>query len=497
MDFGSQSVKAVVTNTRGEIHAESQIAVEPKSEYSPSFLWQVFCQTLHALWEQDVDPYSICGMAVTCQRAMVINLDASGEPVGPAFGWQDERKAKRVPRLNPLFKLGTRVLGISSMIERFQRKAAINRLADEQPDLHAKIAHSLLLSGYLTYRLTSQLKDSRAAQVGYLPFNFKTLDWHKPWHWQWQALAIKREQLPELVDLGAELGKVTHDAAVQTGLPERLPLIATGTDKACEVLGSGCLDEQTAHLSFGTAATCNLNTKVFKGPRAWLPAYPSAQPEQYLCEFQLNQGFWLVNWFIKEFAHRESWLTQSEPRSLSIEQRLDELLESSKPGANGVIFEPYWSEGLKFPGPEAKGAFVGLMPSHTRADYYRAMIEGILFALYQAMEIMCQRHKVPIDALCIAGGGSQSNVIRQMTADIFGLPVYVPKARQVASIGAAMSVAVALEMQPDYGAAKKSMIEYHDVVMPDPDRHQHYRKIFTSHFKPLNSALSSYYRRRE
>jgi sugar (pentulose or hexulose) kinase len=107
--------------------------------------------------------------------------------------------------------------------------------------------------------------DSIGSQVGYLPFDYKRLAWAKPGDWKWQALAVKPEWMPELVAPGTHIGVVTAAASAATGIPEGLPLMAAAADKACEVIGAGCLQPHIGCLSYGTTAT--INTTSAKVPR--------------------------------------------------------------------------------------------------------------------------------------------------------------------------------------------------------------------------------------
>lgn len=105
---------------------------------------------------------------------------------------------------------------------------------------------ALSLSGYLIYRLCGQYRDSVASQVAYIPFDYKKHAWASPSDWKWQVTRLRPEQLPELVMPGQIIGHVSAEAARATGIPEGLPIVAAGADKACEVLGSGVSDEETA-----------------------------------------------------------------------------------------------------------------------------------------------------------------------------------------------------------------------------------------------------------
>ena len=114
--------------------------------------------------------------------------------------------------------------------------------------------------------------DSTGCQVGYVPFDYKKLRWAAPRDWKWQAVPVARGLLPDLVPPGQPLGEITASASAETGIPVGLPLIAAAADKACEVLGAGCLDPRVACLSYGTSATINTTHQRY------VEAVPSYRP---------------------------------------------------------------------------------------------------------------------------------------------------------------------------------------------------------------------------
>ena len=173
-----------------------------------------------------------------------------------------------------------------------------------------------------------------ASQVGYLPFDFKRHDWAGPLDWKWRALPIKRGQLPDLVPAGSPLGVISAQAAKVTGIPEGLPLISAGADKACEVLASGCLTPDTGSLSYGTTATYNsTNTRYIEAIKH-VPAYPAAMPNAYNTETIVQRGYWMVNWFKREFGLREQRIAAE--RGVEAETLFDDLLREVPPGAMGL-----------------------------------------------------------------------------------------------------------------------------------------------------------------
>ena len=100
----------------------------------------------------------------------------------------------------------------------------------------------------------------------------------------------------------------------------------------------------------------------------------------------------------------------------------------------GLTLQPYWSPGLRDPGPEAKGAIIGFGDVHTRAHVYRAIIEGLAYALREgASGRQADRGADP--RARVSGGGSQSPAAVQLTADMFGLPTARPHTHETSGLG--------------------------------------------------------------
>ena len=81
------------------------------------------------------------------------------------------------------------------------------------------------------------------SQVGYVPFDYKPAELG-------QALGLEmagRADGPRgfcrtWFRRRGQLGEISQAAADATGIPAGLPLIAAAADKACEVIGAGCLE---------------------------------------------------------------------------------------------------------------------------------------------------------------------------------------------------------------------------------------------------------------
>ena len=494
IDNGTQSVRALLFNLQGKLVDKSQVAITYQSaepgwaEADADVFWQALCQACQQLWQTTrVNKSDIAGLVITTQRGTTLALDAKGQPLRPAMIWLDQRRTEHAPRLAWWWEAAFRAIGMRDTVRHFQKEAEANWIAQHQPDLWARTAKYLLLSGYLNYRFTGRFVDSVAAQVGYVPFDYKKGQWAPPHDWKWQALPITPAMLPELVAAGTVIGQVSEQAAQETGIPAGLRVLAGAADKACEVLGAGCLTPDIACLSYGTAATINTTTPRYLEATPFIPPYQAAVPGHYNTEVQITRGFWMVNWFKEQFGLHEQ--QQALAEGVSPESLFDALVNRVPPGAQGLMLQPFWNPGIKVPGPEAKGAVIGFGDVHTRAHLYRAILEGLAYALREAKERIEKRGGTPITLVRVSGGGSQSDAAMQITANIFNLPCERPHLYETSGLGAAMIAAVGLGLHADYASAVAAMARMGDRFEPEP-QHAHtyeqlYRRVYCRMYKRL------------
>jgi sugar (pentulose or hexulose) kinase len=499
IDYGTQSVRALLFDPRGDLAAKSRVEVQPYfseqpgwAEQHPTYFWESLCKACQGLWAQrpGLKP-AVRGVALTTQRATVVNLDRDGRALRPAIVWLDQRRTEGLKPVGGLWGLLFRLVRMSETVAYLQAEAEANWIRTHQPEIWSKTHKYLYLSGYLTYRLTGHYVDSVGCQVGYMPFDYKRLRWAGSRDWKWQAVPMDPAIFPELVPPAGQLGEITPEAAAATGIPAGLPLIAAAADKACEVIGAGCLEPHVGCLSYGTTATINTTHRRYIEVIPLIPPYPAAVPNAYSLEIQIYRGFWMVNWFKKQFGHQETAMAQE--RGVEPEELFDELVERVPPGSQGLTLQPYWSPGLKMPGPEAKGAVIGFGDVHTRAHIYRAILEGLAYALREGKERTERRSKVPITELRVAGGGSQSDAAMQLTADVFGLPTARPHIYEASGLGAAIDAAVGLGLHPDFKTAVREMTRIGDLFEPNLDNRTIYDELYQRVYKRMYRQLKPLY----
>jgi len=483
IDAGTQSIRAALVDLSGQIRDLVKTPIEPYfsehpgwAEQQPEYYWQMLCHTCRKLLDAaDAPKGRIVAATLATQRGTYINVDREGNPLRPAIIWLDQRKASTrgviLPALTPFLKKAK----LYDLVKFGVQYCRSNWIRQNQPDIWEKTHKFLCLSGYLTHRMSGEFRDSAGNIIGTMPFDVKTFRWASKDDLKWTLFPVEEEKLPDLVNPGELLGHVTEKAAEDTGIPKGLPLIAASNDKACEVIGAGCLTPDTACISFGTIATINTQNKEYVELRPLMAPYPSAIPGQFYSEVGVTRGLWMVSWFKQEFGLQERLLAmdgEAQPEEL-----FEELIRDVPPGSMGLVLQPYWT-----PGPElasyAKGSIIGFGDIHTRAHLYRAIIEGLGFALKEGAQLTEKKNKTPIVQIRASGGGSQSDSIMQVTADIFGLPAQRPHTHETSIVGAAIDAAVGLKFFPDFDQAVNAMTRVRDVFEPIENNVDTYQELY-------------------
>ncbi len=499
MDFGTQSVRVAIFDKKG-----NTLALE-KEKYTPAYF-----SSLPTYAEQDPNYYYEClcactkrlaksypalikkvkGITLTCFRDSAVLLDKDKRIIRPMILWLDQRNAECKDPLPWTSRFIFRLVGKSDTIVYNRKRSVLNWIKENEPENYAKIDMVLPLATYFIYRLSGETKDSASNMAGHYPINFKKKCWYRnpERHFQAQIFGIKGVWLPTIVEEGSKIGSINKTASEETELPEGLAIYAAGSDKSCETLGLGVIDDKIAAISYGTASTVETTRKHYTESEPFLPGYASVLPGYYNMDIQIYRGYWMINWFLKEFGGQQI-ADMTDVGSLL--NKFNEDLDLVEPGCEGLILQPYWGPGLAR--PLAKGAIVGFSDAITNEHVYRAIIEGIAYALREGLEHFERKihHKIP--AIRIAGGGSQSDKICQITADILGKPVTRVQTFETSSLGAAIAGFIAINEYKKPDEAIDNMVRAKDTFYPKKDNQEKYDYLFRYCYKKMYPRLKGIY----
>lgn len=502
IDIGTQSLRAVLIDTEGNLLKIAQERFEKpyfsplpnRAEQHADFYWERLCRVCKKLKDESGELWQrVRGVSVTTIRDSIICLDKDGVPVRPMILWLDKRKTEPATKLPFKDRLLYFIAGMKKTSKLIREISPVNWIMTYEPEVWEKTDKVVMLSTYIHFRLCGRIADSNAGVIAHWPFDNKKKRWLKEGELNYALFPIPPEKLCELVEPGDILGEISPEASEETGIAAGLPLVATGSDKGCETLGLGCTTPEKMALSFGTTATAQCTTEKYVEPQRFFPPYVSPLKGHYNPEIEIYRGYWLISWFKKEFAEKE--VKEALVKGMCAEELLNERLKEIPPGCEGLILQPYFTPGVSM--PAARGAIIGFSDFHTRIHIYRAIIEGINFALMEGIREIERRSGVKTKALYLAGGGSQSSEICQITADMFGIPAYRIQTHEAAAIGSAMVTFTTLGCFKSMDDAIAGMVHIKDVFMPNMSNHAVYEKLFGKIFtnifgrlEPLYSVLS-------
>lgn len=500
-DIGTQSVRVSLFNSNG-----TMLAYE-KEEYEEPYF-----SSKDGYAEQEADFYYEClkkacnrlainraelvkkvrGITLSCFRDSAVLLDKNLKPLRPIILWLDQRTAKCEKKLPLLSRAIFKAIGKTETIELNRRRTASNWIIENEKETWEKVYKYVSLSTYLFYLLTGNLVDCASDYAGHFPIDYKNRKWNKDPlnHIQGQVFSISKDKLCDLVEPLGKIGEINKKASESLQIPVKIPVFAAGSDKSCETLGCGIIDNKMLSISLGTACTVETTTSKYIGPLRFLPAYPSVLPDDYNMDLQVYRGFWMINWYKKEFGFdKNNELGFEDINVLD----LDNQLASIEVGSGGLITQPFW--GSQLDKPEVRGSIIGFNGSTTKYHIYRSIVEGILFELKFGAESFSKRlHHHKFEKIRIAGGGAGSSVICQLVADMFGLEVERVQTFETSSLGAATACYIALGEFKNKEEAIQNMIHVSDKFIPNKENNEKYNRLFNEVYLKLYPSLKKNYR---
>ncbi len=452
IDQSTTATKAIAFDGRGRIVAEGR-AIVPLS--NPQMGW----------FEQEVSDWTgsvsialkqltrkiskerIAAVSISNQRESFAQFDLESNVLRPGTLWLDERAHVEAKEIEA--EVGSAQLhelsGIPGDITPCRTRCLW--LAKHEPKLWAKTHKTAEVHGVIAHYLTGEWKTSIASASPMGLLDAKTYDWSDT---LLKAARLTREQLPELVSSGEVMGVVTVVAAKLTGLKAGTPVVAGGGDGQCAGVGANTFMKGRAYLNLGTAAVSG----SYGEPYAFDPAFRSlvaVAEKGFSYEMAIRTGTFLITWFVERMFH------QNPVKNPKIFAELEAEAKAVPIGSRGLVLIPYFS-GIMTPywDADGRGVLAGLSGSHSRADIYRALMEGI--ALEQTM--MTNRVAAvtsPIDHFAIAGGGSKSELWCQIVADASGRDVKRLETPEASALGAAMAAAKGAGWFKTIAAASNAM----------------------------------------
>ena len=441
IDVGTYESKGVLANREGAVlasaaRAHQLIVPQPgwaehraEEDWWADFVW--LSQKLLA--DSGVAPADVKAIGASAIGPCMLPVDEDGAPLMNAVLYGvDTRAAREIEDLAASISAETIFDRCGNALTSQAVGPKILWLRRNRPEVFAKARKFLNATSFLVHRLTGRFVTDHYCASNVAPLY--DID-RQTWSAALTPDITDLGRLPDIAWTTDIAGGLTARAADATGLKAGTPVIVGTIDAAAEAISVGVLDVGEMMLMYGSTMFAILVVgERLRDQRLWHA--PWLFPGQHACMAGLSTSGALVRWFADRFARDLD--PQAAMAELAAEGR------ASPPGANGLVLLPYFSgERTPIHDPQAKGAILGLTLAHSRADVYRALIEGIAYATNHILETYAEA-AASIRAIHAVGGGLRNPLWTQATSDVSGRPQEAHKVTLGASFGDAFLAALAI-----------------------------------------------------
>ncbi|MBL0372412.1 FGGY-family carbohydrate kinase [Rhizobium sp. KVB221] len=441
IDIGTFESKGVLVDESGAIAAlatrpHKMLVPQPGwAEHDPDQdWWGDFCfLSKKLIADSGIDPKDIKSVGASAIGPCMLPVDAEGNALmnGVLYG-VDTRAAKEIEDLNA--EIGVeRILEVSGNALTSQSVGPkILWLKNNRPEIYEKAAKIVSSTTYLVQKLTGNCVIDHYTAANFSPLYDVGAQRFSD---DLTKSILPLEKLPKLLWTTEVAGTVTSAASAATGLDEGTPVICGTIDAAAEAFSVGVLSAGDMMVMYGsTIFIILLSEQRVRDSRLWYA--PWFFPGEHASMSGLATSGTLTHWFRDQIG-----------RDLDPATAFGVLAQeaaSSKPGANGLVFLPYFSgERTPIHDTHAKGMLFGLNLTHTRGDIYRALIEGIACGTNHIFETYAAAGARPARLIAV-GGGTKNQIWLEATSNISGLPQIMTEKSMGASYGNAFLAALGI-----------------------------------------------------
>lgn len=463
IDLGTSGVKLLLLNEDGKIlnivTKDYPIFYRQKNHSSQNPEdW--FCQTIEGLKEllinQNTD--DVCAISFGGQMHGLVILDKDDNVIRPAILWNDGRSTLETEYLNNNIGKNNIAKYTGNIAYPGFTAPKILWIYNNEKENFDKINKIMLPKDYLIYRLSGVFATDVSDASGLLLLDVKNRKYSQE---MLDICHINQSMLPKLYESFECVGTIKKEIADELKLKSSVKIVAGAGDNAAAAIGTNTIKDGSANISLGTSGTIFIpSSKFIMDKNNSLHSFCDASNKYHLMGCILSAAS-CRKWWIEEILKTNDYIED------------ENLLCDSD-----IIFLPYLV-GERSPHNDVniRGSFMNLSMNSTRGQMSKAIMEGVIFAIKDCLEIANENGICPQEAT-ICGGGAKSEKWKQMAADILNIPIKVLKTEQGPSFGAAILAMVGDGLYKDVSSAANDIVEVERIIYPDINKQKYYQEKY-------------------
>jgi xylulokinase len=432
IDIGTGGSRALLVDGQGRVragytaaHEDIAMARPLWAEQRPENWWDAAVEAIRGvLAESGVAGAEIRGIGLSGQMHGLVILDAADRVIRPSLIWCDQRSQPQVDAVNA--KLGPENIlrwTANPVLTGFTLPKLL-WVRDHEPANFERVRKVLLPKDYVRFRLTGEYASEVSDASGTGVFDVVNRRWSFE---MMDGLGLDHAILPRCYESSEVTGAVTAEVAALTGLAPGTPVVGGGGDQAASAVGNGVVERGVVSCTLGTSGVVFAHMdKVAYDPAGRVHTFCHAVP-----------GKWHVMGVTQGAGLSLQWLRNQLAPGASYDALTTEAAKSPR-GAQGLFWLPYlMGERTPHLDATARGGWIGLTASHTRADLIRAVIEGVCYSQRDCLDIV-QSLGVAVSSVRASGGGAKSAFWRELLAAILDKRVVTLETQEGSAYGAAL-----------------------------------------------------------
>ncbi len=486
LDLGTSGAKAVVVDPAGKLLAwagrEYPIRTPRPgwAEQDPADWMRALAACCEeAVRRSGVNPRQVAGVGMTGQMHSLVCIDARGEPLRPAILWADQRSASQVRALTGQIGRENLAAWAGSPLAAGFMLASWAWLLENEPRVAQETRLLMLPKDYARYRLTGAAGSEPSDASSTLLFDPHARRWSQP---LLDAVGLSVERLPVIQPSAGQAGGLLPKMAAACGLEAGTPVALGASDVSAQALAQGVIEPGTVSCTIGTGGQLFAPLREPRhDPELRLHLFCHCLPDTWHQEAAILSAGLALRWLRDQVFPGQGYAA------------LADAAQAVEAGLEQLFFLPFLAgERTPYMQPGLRAGFLGLELQHTQAHMVRAVMEGVVFALRQGLELM-QSLGTPVERLVASGGSTRHALWLQLQADIFNRPVFVSTAEEATARGAALLAGVAAGVYADgRDAIRQAVSPPRQAALPDPARAARYASAYPAYIRWANLIVEQY-----
>ena len=389
LDIGTSSIKAALVNAKNNKNIffvqEPIIEMNIKSirngwaEQDPNIWWKHTCNAIKRVCkESNVNPKKIISIGIAYQMHGLVLIDRNGNTLRDCIIWCDSRAVQ-------IGSNAFKEIGPEKCLSHFLNSpgnftaSKLKWVKDNEPNIYEKTYKFMLPGDFIAFKLTGEINTTKNGLSEGIMWDFKE---KSPASLIFNYFGFSPNLIPKIVDNFTLQGKISYDSSKKTGLRVGTHVTYRAGDQPNNAFSLNVFKKGQTAISGGTSGVIYSLTdfqSVKKNLKLnYFAHIDYSDKVRSIGELACINGAGAMLKWLKNLFGENSY------------QNMDKIAATTSIGSNKLAVFPFGNGSERIlDNQNIGGQFSSInFNTHSKAQFFRATIEGIAFAFVYTMGIM-------------------------------------------------------------------------------------------------------------